>query len=293
MGVSCDQVSFREAMESFKVSVCVLAVVGLCQSAPQVNTNQVVQTVTTQLQPLISDAVARALASISISSSSSSSGFARGSSSGSFGATSGAAVARGLSEEEELEYNRKLNANAAYEYGYKVANDEKQTYMAHEETRKGPDVQGKYNYVDANGDLVTVTYTAGVDGYNEERSVTPGAVTYRAENIAGPWEGPLAGQTEVEVVPAPRAPAPRPAPRPAAPAPAPAELSPLQFKLSGLSPLPLPHSFLLATTPSGSQLQSSTLNTKPDRNKLPEQQDDTQTNRHVAQFGHFVPNPKS
>merc|ERR1711902_254328 len=209
---SCDQVSFKEAMESFKVSVCVLAMVGLCQSAPQVNTNQVVQTVTTQLQPLISDAVARALASISISSSSSSTGLVGLRS----GATSGVAAARGLTEEEEKEYNRKLNANAAYDYGYKVANDEKQTYMAHEETRQGADVQGKYNYVDANGDLVTVTYTAGVDGYNEERSVTPGAVTYRAENIAGPWEGPLAGQTEVEVVPAPRAPAPRPAPRPAA-----------------------------------------------------------------------------
>merc|ERR1711963_916125 len=159
---SCDQVSLKEAMESFKVSVCVLAVVGLCQSAPQVNTNQVVQTVTTQLQPLISDAVA----SISISSSSSSLGFASGSRSGSsFGATSGAAVARGLSEEEELEYNRKLSANAAYDYGYKVANDEKQTYMAHEESRNGQDVQGKYNYVDANGDLVTVTYTANADGY--------------------------------------------------------------------------------------------------------------------------------
>merc|ERR1712152_62991 len=74
--------------------------------------------------------------------------------------------------------------------------------------RKGADVQGKYNYVDANGDLVSVTYTAGVDGYNEERSVTPGAVTYRAENIPAPWDGPLAGETEVEVIPAPRAPAP-------------------------------------------------------------------------------------
>jgi len=188
---SCDQVSLKEAMESFKVSVCVLAVVGLSQSAPQVNTNQVVQTVTTQLQPLISDAVARALASISISSSSS----------GSFGATSRAAPARGLTEEEEKEYNAKLSANAAYEYGYKVANDEKQTYMAHEETRQGSDVQGKYNYVDANGDLVTVTYTAGVDGYQENREVSPGVVTYRAENIAGPWDGPLAGQTEVEAVP--------------------------------------------------------------------------------------------
>merc|ERR1712156_1220315 len=158
---SCDQVSLKEAMESFKVSVCVLAVVGLCQSAPQVNTNQVVQTVTTQLQPLISDAVARALASISISSSSS----------GSFGATSRAAPARGLTEEEEKEYNAKLSANAA--------NEEKQTYMAHEESRQGSDVQGKYNYVDANGDLVTVTYTAGVDGYQENREVSPGVVTYR------------------------------------------------------------------------------------------------------------------
>merc|ERR1719284_621923 len=69
----------------------------------------------------------------------------------------------------------------------------------------------------ANGDLVTVTYTANADGYQENREVTPGAVTYRSENIAGPWTGPLAGQTEVEAVA--RAPvAPRPAPRPAAPA---------------------------------------------------------------------------
>merc|ERR1712012_792496 len=203
---SCDQVSLKEAMESFKVSVCVLAVVGLCQSAPQVNTNQVVQTVTTQLQPLISDAVARALASISISSATSS---------GSFGATSRAEPARGLTEEEEKEYNKKLSANAAYEYGYKVANDEKQTYMAHEETRQGSDVQGKYNYVDANGDLVTVTYTAGVDGYEETREVSPGAVTYRAENIAGPWTGPLAGQTAVEAVPRQST---KPAPKPAKPA---------------------------------------------------------------------------
>merc|ERR1712235_108227 len=132
---SCDQVSLpSKAMESFKVSVCMCLLVGLAQSAPQ-NTNEVVRTVTTQLQPLISDAVARALAGLNTVSASSS----RFGSSSSFGASSGAAVARGsgLSEEEELEYNRKLSENAAYEYGYKVANDESQTYMAHEETRDG------------------------------------------------------------------------------------------------------------------------------------------------------------
>merc|ERR1711926_3832 len=53
---SCDQVSLpSKAMESFKVSVCMCLLVGLAQSAPQ-NTNEVVRTVTTQLQPLISDA---------------------------------------------------------------------------------------------------------------------------------------------------------------------------------------------------------------------------------------------
>merc|ERR1712012_1014237 len=159
---SCDQVSLpSKAMESFKGSVCMCLLVGLAQSAPQ-NTNEVVRTVTTQLQPLISDAVARALAGLNAVSASSSrfgassSGFG---SSSSFGLSSGAAVARGsgLSEEEELEYNRKLSVNAAYEYGYKVANDESQTYMAHEETR---DVQ-------------------------------EGAVEMR--NIPGPWTGPLAG----------------------------------------------------------------------------------------------------
>merc|ERR1712029_899291 len=164
---SCDQVSLpSKAMESFKVSVCMCLLVGLAQSAPQ-NTDEVVRTVTTQLQPLISDAVARALAGLNTVSASSSrfgassSGFG---SSSSFGASSGATVARGsgLSEEEELEYNRKLSENAAYEYGYKVANDESQTYMAHEETRDGANVQGKYNYVDNTGVTSVKTTTTQV-----------------------------------------------------------------------------------------------------------------------------------
>merc|ERR1712178_505885 len=189
---SCDQVSLpSKAMESFKVSVCMCLLVGLAQSAPQ-NTNEVVRTVTTQLQPLISDAVARALASLNTVTTVSSSNSGFGSSS-SFGASSGAAVARGsgLTEQEELEYNRKLSANAAYEYGYKVADEEAQTYMAHEETRDGANVQGKYNYVDSTGALVTVTYQAGPEGYTETRDVQEGAVEMR--NIPGPWTGPLAG----------------------------------------------------------------------------------------------------
>ena len=181
------------------------------------NTNEVVRTVTTQLQPLISDAVARALASLNTVTTVSSSNSGFGSSS-SFGASSGAAVARGsgLTEQEELEYNRKLSANAAYEYGYKVADEEAQTYMAHEETRDGANVQGKYNYVDSTGALVTVTYQADENGYTETRDVQEGAVQMR--NIPGPWTGPLAGVDNVATTAAKAAPAPRPAPRPVAPA---------------------------------------------------------------------------
>merc|ERR1711872_812153 len=154
-------------------ALCVLLVVGLVKSAPQISSTEVVRTVTTQLQPLISDAVARALRGIG-----SSTGLVRGS------------VSSGLTAEEEAEYNRKLSANAQYEYGYKVADDETQAYMAHEESRSGEDVQGKYNYVDSNGALVTVTYQAGPEGYTETRDVQDGAVQMR--NIPGPWQGPYA-----------------------------------------------------------------------------------------------------
>ena len=68
-----------------------LLVAGLSQSSPQISSNQVVRTVTTQLQPLISDAVAAAL---------------RGASGG-LGSATGAASG-GLSEQEEAEYNKKL-----------------------------------------------------------------------------------------------------------------------------------------------------------------------------------------
>ena len=83
------------------------------------------------------------------------------------------------------------SANAQYTFGYKVGNDETQTYMAHEETRNGQNVEGKYNYVDPTGSLVTVTYQAGPMGYTETREVQEGAVQMR--NIPGAWTGPLAG----------------------------------------------------------------------------------------------------
>jgi len=184
MGVSWSMIGMKNTM-----GLMLLMVVGLTQAAPQISTNQVVSTVTTQLQPLIAKAVADALAS---------------------------------TPEEPIQLPEPIQllptAPAAYQYSYKVADEETQTYLNKDETRNGDDVQGTYSYVDATGGLVTVTYTAGPDGYNEQREVQKGFVTMR--NIPGAWTGPLAGVDDVSsaVVPARVQPAPvvrRPAPQPA------------------------------------------------------------------------------
>merc|ERR1719510_1510016 len=172
------------------MGLMLLMVVGLSQAAPQISTSEVVSTVTSQLQPLISKAVADALAATSSFQTRRTATFTPSS--------------RPVVEEP--------TAPAAYQYSYKVSDEEAQTYLNKDETRDGDNVQGTYSYVDATGALVTVTYTAGPDGYNEERDVQKGFVTMR--NIPGPWTGPLAGIDDVAVVPARVQPvAPRPAPR--------------------------------------------------------------------------------
>merc|ERR1719225_92144 len=175
------------------MGLMLLMVVGLTQAAPQISTNQVVSTVTTQLQPLIAQAVADALAASSASR------------------FSGPPVLPPVKPVASSVYTEEPTAPAAYQYSYKVSDEEAQTYLNKDETRDGDNVQGTYSYVDSTGALVTVTYTAGPQGYNEEREVQKGFVTMR--NIPGAWTGPLAGVDDVAVVPARVQPAPRPAPR--------------------------------------------------------------------------------
>merc|ERR1711990_1321640 len=83
---------------------------------------------------------------------------------------------------------------AKYNFGYKVADEESQAYINHQESREGNDVIGTYNYVNPAGALVTVNYEAGVDGFSQTRDVEQGAVQMR--NIPGAWTGPLAGVDE-------------------------------------------------------------------------------------------------
>jgi len=93
-----------------------------------------------------------------------------------------------------------FDPNPQYSYKYQVSDDPQQTYIAHEEQRDGAAVSGQYSYVDPNGALIVVKYTAGDDGYQETREVQQGFVSIRAKPV----------KTEV-IVPAPK-PAPRPAP---------------------------------------------------------------------------------
>jgi len=72
-----------------------------------------------------------------------------------------------------------INPNPQYNYAYQVADEESQVYIAHDETRDQDEVVGTYSYVDANGALVTVEYTAGVNGYQETRTVQDNFITIR------------------------------------------------------------------------------------------------------------------
>merc|ERR1711944_51184 len=83
--------------------------------------------------------------------------------------------------------------NPVYNFEYKVADDEEKTYISRNEERDGNELSGSYSFIDATGALVTVDYTAGVNGYAETRSKEAGKVTMKAVPA---WDGPLAGLEE-------------------------------------------------------------------------------------------------
>ena len=76
--------------------------------------------------------------------------------------------------------------NPVYTYSYQVSDDDQQTYIAKTENRDGDEVTGEYSYVDALGQLVAVTYTAGAMGYTETREITPNFVEIRARPAPAP-----------------------------------------------------------------------------------------------------------
>merc|ERR1712110_504464 len=189
------------AVSQILVALCV---VGSAVAAPQlgrsrsvvssvgtnVNENQVVTSVITSLTPSISRAVEEALAQIAAAEA----------------AAAEAAAAEAAAEAARIEAERIAAANAAaaaaaaeknsfdsqvsadlgpyvdpvYNFEYKVADDEERTYISRNEERDGNELSGSYSFIDATGALVTVDYTAGVNGYAETRTKEAGKVTMKA-----------------------------------------------------------------------------------------------------------------
>merc|ERR1712117_410208 len=133
-----------------------------------INQDQVVTDVVYALQPSIEQAVRDALrglrSSTSMSSSSSATGFASGSSS-----KSGSNSAD-------------ISTPAEYNFEYKVADEEQQTYISQQEARNGDQLTGSYSYVDPTGALVTVNYEAGAMGFSATTDKQDGFLTIRTNN---------------------------------------------------------------------------------------------------------------
>merc|ERR1712051_975783 len=189
-----------------------LCVVGSAVAAPQlslgrsrsvgtnINENQVVTSVISSLSPSISGAVEEALAAVAAAEQAAAEQ----------AAAEQAAAAAAAAEAERIEAERRAAAeknsfdsqvstdlgpfvDPVYNFEYKVADDEEKTYISRNEERDGNELSGSYSFIDATGALVTVDYTAGVNGYAETRSKEAGKVTMKAVPA---WDGPLAGLEE-------------------------------------------------------------------------------------------------
>ena len=172
--------------------------VGLTLGQGQVNEEVIVTNVVTALQPSIAQAVADALRNLG--GSFSSTGFAAGSSSGSaqgfssFGSSSTSAQgfsAAGASASRPGSSNRPAGVGPAgiavaarpeYNFEYKVADEEEQTFISQSEKRDGDDVTGTYSYIDPTGSLITVKYQAGAMGFTQNIEKQEGAVQIRARS---------------------------------------------------------------------------------------------------------------
>merc|ERR1712007_373873 len=202
-----------------------LCVVGSAVAAPQlslgrsrsvgtnINENQVVTSVISSLTPSISRAVEEALAAVAAAEQAAAEkAAAEQAAAEQAAAEQAAAAAAAAAEAERIEAERRAAAAAeknsfdsqvstdlgpfvdpVYNFEYKVADDQEKTYISRNEERDGNELSGSYSFIDATGALVTVDYTAGVNGYAETRSKEAGKVTMKAVPA---WDGPLAGLEE-------------------------------------------------------------------------------------------------
>merc|ERR1712055_191825 len=190
-----------------------LCVVGSAVAAPQlslgrsrsvvssagtnINENQVVTSVITSLTPSISRAVEEALAAVAAAEQAAAEKAAAEAARQQQIAAANAAAAAAAAEKNSFDSQVSADlgpfVDPVYNFEYKVADDTEKTYISRNEERDGNELSGSYSFIDATGALVTVDYTAGVNGYAETRSKEAGKVTMKAVPA---WDGPLAGVEE-------------------------------------------------------------------------------------------------
>merc|ERR1711973_267024 len=177
------QTSHTMVAAKLLISLCVA---GISSAAPQ-NQGAIVNDVVVALQPSIAAAVAEALRGLGGSSSTtrvatSSTGFSSGSSGSRSSGFSSSSSSRGsVSSSAASARAAEPTARPEYSFEFKVADDVEKTYISQSESRDGDDVVGTYSYVDPNGDLVTVNYQAGLDGYTQTLDKQVGAVEISAK----------------------------------------------------------------------------------------------------------------
>jgi len=174
-------------------------------SASGVNEDALVADVVTALEPSIAAAVANALLSLQTtssvtsisadnsaaqisggavsagfsSSSSSSTGGKAAFSAGGKSASSASAAAEKAAFEKEFAASRELaepTTRPEYNFEFKVADSDEQTYITQQEARDGDELTGSYSYVDPTGALITVNYQAGPDGFSQTTDKQEGFV---------------------------------------------------------------------------------------------------------------------
>merc|ERR1711963_792797 len=164
-------------------------------SAANVNENQVVTSVITSLTPSIAKAVEEALAQAAAAEQAlaAAAEAERQQRIAAANAAAAAAAAEKNSFDSQVSADLGPYVDPVYNFEYKVADDEEKTYISRNENRDGNELSGSYSFIDATGALVTVDYTAGVNGYAETRSKEAGKVQMKAVPA---WDGPLAGLEE-------------------------------------------------------------------------------------------------
>ena len=147
-----------------------------------INQDQVVSNVVSALQSSIAQAVADALAGLQTSTitsttSQSSSSLATERRKQELAAANAAAAQLAASKPVDVG----PTAKAEYNFEYKVADNEAQTYLSQSETRDGDSLTGTYSYVNPDGALITVNYEAGPMGYSQTLDQQDGFISIKPQ----------------------------------------------------------------------------------------------------------------